>query len=156
MALEPRFEPLWAEDVRLGAALSLQTLPRHATVICELAESQPELTVVIDYRVPGAFADPAAPGAVRDLGGRPSVWYKLLALGLDSKEEWPHPDLWPLYREAVAAFGPRRLVYGSNLPHVYHRMTYEQGVRWLHELPFVDDAARAAIADTSARRLWRL
>jgi L-fuconolactonase len=114
------------------------------------------MTIVIDYLGPDAFRGEAGVQALHRLGAVPSVWYKLLALGTDSQEKWPFADLWPLYREAFESFGPGRLVYGTNFPHVYHSSTYAEGVRWLNELPFLDDAARAAISDSSARTLWGL
>ena len=154
--LQPDREPLFREGARLGASLSVQMRPRHARTVAELAARQPDLTIVADYLSPEAFGDPAAIVAVNELARQPNVWYKLLAVGLDSAEQWPFRDLWSLYGAAFEAFGPDRLVYGTDFPHVYRATTYEEGVRWLHELPFVGEDVREQVADGSARRLWRI
>ncbi len=154
--LEPRLEPMFAEAVRLGASLSTQMRPRHASAVAELAARHSDLTIVVDYLGPEAFADSTAIDAVHELAVQPGIWFKLLAVGLDSKLAWPFRDLWPLYGAAVEAFGPERVIYGTDFPHVYRATSYVDGVRWLAELPFVDDDARKLIGDGSARRLWRI
>lgn len=154
--LEPRLEPLWAEASRLGASASLQMRPDLVPPVVELARRHRSLRIVVDYLGPAAFHDPAGVEAIRALGAEPNVWYKLLALGTDAREDWPFRDLWPLYAAAAEHFGTGRLVYGTDFPHVYGSGTYEQGARWLQELPFLDAAGRHAIAIDNPRLLWGL
>jgi L-fuconolactonase len=147
-------EPLWRTAEELETSVSFQMRPAHAAVVAELADRFPLLRVVADYLGPEAYRTGAGTAAVRQLAARSNVWFKVIASGPDSTEPYPFVDLWPLYEQAVASFGPERLVFGTDFPHVLKACRYEQAITWLDELPFLDDSARTAIATTNANTLW--
>jgi L-fuconolactonase len=67
----------------------------------------------------------------------------------------PHEALYPLIERAVAAFGPRRILWGSNYPVVGSQQDYTADLRLLLDggLP-VPREAIDQIAGENAKRLW--
>ena len=154
--LEPTREPLWEAARALDVSIAFQMLPAHAPIVGELARRQRDVTFIADYLGPAAFHDGSGLEAMDRLGPEPNVWYKVQALGLDSRRPYPFEDLWPLFRRAVDRFGSGRLVFGTDFPHIYKDCSYAEGIAWLARLPFLDAAARAAIGDGNARTLFRI
>jgi L-fuconolactonase len=154
--LDPRHEHLWDTAQTLRVSVSFQMRPAQAAVVAELAERLPDLCIVTDYLGPDAFHDRAGIEAVERLAERPNIWFKVIASGPDSREAYPFRDLWPLYERAVASFGPERLVFGTDFPHVLRACSYEQAIAWLDELAFIEGDARAAIEESNASVLWAL
>jgi predicted TIM-barrel fold metal-dependent hydrolase len=147
-------EPLWRTAQELEVSVSFQMRPTQAADVTELAERYPGLRVVADYLGHDAFRDSSGLAALEQLATRSNIWLKVIASGPDSLEPYPFADLWPLYEQAVASFGPKRLVFGTDFPHVLKSCTYEQAIGWLDELPFLDEASRTALATTNATVLW--
>ena len=147
---------LWQAAREIGASVSFQMRPEQAGFVGRLARMQPGITFVADYLGTEAFHDASGAAAIGHLAGSPNVWFKLLAVGQDSRRSYPFQDLWPMYEHAVRAFGAHRIVFGTDFPHVCRACTYEQAVAWLRELPFLDSRERALIAEANARRLWGL
>ena len=140
--------------VALAVPVALQMQPRHAPVLGALAARHPDLTFVVDYLGAAAFHDGSGITAVETLAEHVNICFKVLSVGLDSHQPYPYRDLWPLYERAVETFGAGRLIFGTDFPHVRAACSYQQGIKWLDELPFLDEAARTAVADTNARRIW--
>ena len=67
----------------------------------------------------------------------------------------PHEALYPLIEQAVAAFGPQRILWGSNYPVVGSQEDYTADLRLLLDggLP-VPREAIGQIAGENAKRLW--
>jgi L-fuconolactonase len=67
----------------------------------------------------------------------------------------PHEALYPLIERAVATFGPRRILWGSNYPVVWSQQDYTADLRLLLDggLP-VPREAIDQIAGENAKRLW--
>jgi L-fuconolactonase len=153
-ALEAGQAALWQAAADLGIPVALQMLPAQAPVALELAARRPEVTIVVDYMGQAAYHDGSGLAAVEALAQAGNVSLKLIASGPDSREPYPFRDLWPLCQRAVARFGIERLVFGTDYPHVLSTCAYVDAIRWLAELPFLDEAGRAAVGDGNARRLW--
>ena len=79
---------------------------------------------------------------------------QLLSLSQDSSLAYPFADLFPLYEGAVAEFGVERVVFGTDFPHVRDRSDYAESVRWLQELPFLNESEQAVVGDRTARDLF--
>ncbi len=152
--LEPARDHLWRAAQEIGVSVSLQMRPSQAGVVAELADRCPTLRIVVDYLGPDSYHGESGRRAVRQLGTRENIWFKIIASGPDSRESYPFADLWPLYWEAFESFASDRLVFGTDYPHVLRSCTYQQAIGWIEELPFLDPEARAMIAMTNAIDLW--
>lgn len=123
-------DPRWLlrPDVQRGLALlaghrlvyDLVVRPHQLTAAYEAAAARPELTFVLDHlgKPPIASGDlePWA-GAVRRLASLPNVTGKLSGLVTEADVgAWTVADLRPFADTALEAFGPDRLMFGSDWP----------------------------------------
>jgi L-fuconolactonase len=139
---------------QLAVPVQLQIVPAHTGAVCELARRFDSVTFVVDYLGLDAFHDGTGVAAAERLAREPNIAFKLLSVSQDSRDAFPWNDLLPLYQRAFAAFGPRRVVFGTDFPHVRGRSSYGESVRWLDTLPFLSAATRAAVVDGNARKLY--
>jgi predicted TIM-barrel fold metal-dependent hydrolase len=153
--LDEALSELWETAEALAVTVCLQILIAQTGVVTRLAGRHDGVTFVVDYLGPDAPQDPAMPEAVRRLGQVPNICGKLLSVGQDSTERFPFRDLWAMSEAQVDAFGPDRLMFGSDYPHVKVSCPYRDAASWLDQLPFLDHRERAAVAEGTARRLWR-
>ena len=93
--------------------------------VVELADAVPDLTIVLDHlgkpEVGSADAPDPADGtpwaeSLRDLAERPNVWCKLSGLPAEADGEWTAAQVRPFLDVALDAFGPDRLLFGSDWP----------------------------------------
>lgn len=92
--------------------------PRHLPGLAELAADLPDLTVVVDHlgKPPRGGSDyDAWARALREVARRPNTVAKVSGLQVDGQ---PHTveAVRPVWDVAVEAFGPSRLMYGSDWP----------------------------------------
>lgn len=107
-----------------GLAYDLLLFPRHLPYATRLLERHPEQTFVLDHLAKPAIrsgpADPAFATWARDLAAlaeHPRCFCKLS--GLVTEADWQHwtpDDLVPYLDVAFEAFGPERVLYGSDWP----------------------------------------
>jgi predicted TIM-barrel fold metal-dependent hydrolase len=108
----------WAECERLRIPLMCQ-LARQMNHAEQIAERHPGLTIIIDHmgRVSGtkgaaAFADLDDLLAVARF---PNVLVKTTSVPSYSEEPYPFSDIQPYVRRIYDAFGPRRMLWGSDI-----------------------------------------
>lgn len=116
--------PSVRESLALVAARGLafdvpDAFPRHLGATARLARELPGLTVVLDHLGKPPLADSAAMDAwrsdFRELGRLPNTVAKVSGLHLPGVE-YSADSLRPLFDEALEAFGPDRLMIGSDWP----------------------------------------
>ncbi|MFE4195769.1 amidohydrolase family protein [Paenarthrobacter sp. NPDC056912] len=125
---DPRNDFLSLPSVRESLALVAQrglafdvpdAFPRHLGAAVRLAREIPELTVVLDHLGKPPLGDSDAMDSWREdfrsLGREPNTVAKLSGLHLPAAEYTVHA-LRPLFDEALAVFGPERLMIGSDWP----------------------------------------
>jgi L-fuconolactonase len=126
---EGKFERLWAYAEKYQLPLFFST-HGWAHVMEPVAQKYPGLTMIIDHL--GVSQSPVSPprADVWDrlpglllLAKYPNVNVKFCGAPLLSKEAYPYRDVWPKLHEVIEAFGPERLMWGSD----YTRM------RWIPE-----------------------
>jgi L-fuconolactonase len=135
--------------------------PRHLADVPELAARFPAMTLVIDHLAKpplrtGAMAEWAdqlrAAAAHRNVAAKISGLNTVLA-----DEGWQAEDLREAVAVAVAAFGPERLVCGSDWPVALLNGDY--GKVWRETVRVIDDVApqhREQLLGETAVRLYRL
>ena len=116
--------PSVRESLALVAARGLafdvpDAFPRHLGATVRLARELPELTVVLDHLGKPPLADATAMDLwrsdFRELGRLPNTVAKLSGLHLPGVE-YSADSLRSLFDEALEAFGPDRLMIGSDWP----------------------------------------
>jgi L-fuconolactonase len=143
-----------------GLGFDLVTLPHQLPAAVTAARSVPELTFVLDHlggppagSGQGATAGPWA-SAIRGLAALPNVTCKLSGVHTSPARA---SGLRPYYETVLAAFGPDRLMFGSDWPVSTLAATYRQVCDVYRELTAgLSAAERSAIFELTARRVYRL
>ena len=102
------------------------------TAAARIAQAHPEMTIIIDH-----LGLPQAPGEqpesppfrslpkVLALAAHPNIAVKLSSAVSLSAQRYPFVDLWPHLRQMVEAFGPQRLMWGSDISRFIGRVGFE-------------------------------
>ncbi|GAA2102893.1 amidohydrolase family protein [Actinomadura alba] len=166
---EPDQDWLCRPDVRrglravagAGLAYDLLTLPHQLPAAVRTATVLPELTFVVDHLSKPPIAsgelEPWA-GRMRELARLPNVMCKLSGLVTEADwGRWDIGDLRPYADVVLDAFGPRRLMFGSDWPVCLLAAPYDRVVEAGRELTAQLSAAeREAVFGGTAVRAYGL
>jgi L-fuconolactonase len=164
---DPRFV-LGAEFVRglrhlapLGLAYDLLLYPHQLPAAVELADLLPEQPFILDHlakpRVEAGELEPWRRD-VTALARRPNVCCKLSGLVTEAAwRGWRRSDFTPYLEVAVAAFGPERLMFGSDWPVCLLAAEYADVAGIVGDfVGRLSAAEQAAIRGGTAARWYRL
>ena len=165
---EPDVEWLNRPDVRRGLAVvaeaglayDLLTKAPHLPAAVETVRALPELSFVVDHiskPVIGEDLEPWATG-LRDLAAQPNVTCKLSGMVTEASwTDWKVADLKPYADVVLEAFGPDRVMFGSDWPVCLLAATYGQVVDAAEQLTAgLTTAERNQIFAETARRTYHL
>ncbi|MGW1711732.1 amidohydrolase family protein [Streptomyces sp. NPDC002156] len=166
---EPDPEWLLRPDVRRGLAAvaeaglvyDLVVLPHQLPACVKAAEALPQLTFVLDHLgkppiVSGALEPWASD--LRSLAALPNTVGKLSGLVTEADPTaWTLDDLRPYAETALDAFGPDRLMFGSDWPVCTLAATYGQVISLAEELTAsLDTGEREQVFTHTASRVYGL
>jgi L-fucono-1,5-lactonase len=102
-----------------GLPFDLMIRPAHFAAAREAARDHPGLQFVLDHLgkppIAAGELEPWASG-LRALAAAPNVACKLSGLQTIASPDWTYPELAPYLEIALEAFGPSRLIFGSDWP----------------------------------------
>ena len=129
---------------------------RWAPVLEAVLEQRPEARVMLSHMgMPQVEDGPEFPAhrPALDLARHPNVYFQLSFAG--ALGPYPHEPIYPAIAQALEAFGPERIVWGSNYPPVGGIEEYVADLDLLlnGKLPIPADAIEA-VAGGNARRFW--
>lgn len=109
-----------ARRLTFDACVSAHQMPD----VIALGEAVPDLRIVLDHLgkpAVGTDAAPLRPSAewlrdLSELGSRPQTYVKLSGLPEEAKGHWSAEQLTPFLDAALEAFGPDRVMWGSDWP----------------------------------------
>jgi L-fuconolactonase len=123
-----------------------------------LAERFPEQPFVLDHLAkPTVRSGGLSPWReqLHALAALPNCWCKVSGLGTEAEwQRWTGADLRPYLDVAFAAFGPQRLMYGSDWPVALLAGEYQKMVTALRE--YVAPADAAGFFGANAERFYRV
>ncbi|MFE0458816.1 amidohydrolase family protein [Kitasatospora sp. NPDC058965] len=144
-----------------GLCYDLLTLPHQLPAAIETVRALPELSFVLDHLSKPPIAaggrEPWA-GLLRELAAEPNVSCKLSGLVTEADHDrWTVADLRPYAEVALDAFGPGRLMFGSDWPVCLLAASYEQVVSSAEELTDqLEPHERAQVFGGTAARVYGL
>lgn len=117
--LRPALRPAIAAMQAFGLVFDALTLPQHLTNLRKFIDTYPDLSVVVDHGSKPGIAHKAFDTWAADMTGlanetRAAV--KLSGLVTEAAQHWTADDLRPYVDHLRAAFGPSRLLWGSDWP----------------------------------------
>jgi len=128
--LKPSLKPAIAAIQRCGLRFDALLKYQHLKPFARFIALYPELRVVIDHGAKPAIAKKAfddwAP-AMREIARDPRVHCKMSGLVTEAAPDWHQRDVKPYVDLLIHAFGPKRLMWGSDWPVVNLAGGYE---RW--------------------------
>jgi L-fuconolactonase len=133
--------------------------PTSQADLADLAARRDELRIVVDHfgLSPARAADGTDPfellPSVLALAKYPNVVLKVTGGAILSREPFPFSDLWPVMHRIVDAFGPERLLWGTDWTRV-PQATFPEAVRWFSESDELSPAAKEQMMGTTARTVF--
>lgn len=166
---EPDLEWLDRDDVRrglaavaeAGLAYDLLTKPPHLPAAIRTVQALPELTFVLDHISKPPIAtgelEPWASG-LRELASYPNVSCKLSGMVTEASwTDWTVDDLRPYADIVLDAFGPDRLMFGSDWPVCLLAASYDEVVAAAETLTSsLTETERDSVFGDTARRTYNL
>lgn len=145
---------------RAGLPFDLMLRPEHLGAAVAVVRSHPSLRFVLDHLgkppIAAGRLEPWAT-ALRGLAAEPNVSCKLSGVQTIAAPDWTPGDLAPFLDTALDAFGPGRLVFGSDWPVSAQAAAYGQVVAVADQACRTLSAGeRAAVLGDNARRLYGL
>ena len=157
----------WAYRAVIDADLTFDALgfPSHLDNFLTILRRYPDLRVVIDHCMkprirdhreePAAFDDWA--GKMSRLAEETGAFCKLSGLVTEAGEDWTVEDLRPFAEHVLCAFGPERVMWGSDWPVCRRRATYDAWREAADALTrHLDEADRDAVFGGTAARFYRI
>jgi L-fuconolactonase len=148
--LRPDFQRGVSLLAGLGMTYDLLIFPRHLPAACTFADRNPDLRLVLDHLAkPPIAAGDMEPWArdLRALARRPHVFAKVSGLVTEADwTSWTGDQLRRYLDVAFDAFGPERILFGSDFPVCLVAASYPEVKR------VIDDYC-ASLSDTERRRV---
>ena len=145
---------------RAGLPVDLMLRPEHRGAAVAVVRSHPSLRFVLDHLgkppIAAGRLEPWAT-ALRALAAEPNVSCTLSGVQTIAAPDWTPADLAPFLDTALEAFGPERLVFGSDWPVSAQAAAYGQVVAVADQACRTLSAGeRAAVLGDNARRVYGL
>ncbi len=155
----PGMRTMWTVAGERGLAICPLVDPVYLPALDGMCARHPKTTVVIDH-----FGRVGIDGRIRSedvknlcrLARHPRTFVKVSAFYALGKKQPPYTDLLPLIRAVYDAFGPQRLMWGSDSPYqVEPPHTYAASLRLIRELAgFLSDEDRSWILQRTAASVF--
>ncbi len=152
----------FAAVARAGLVADLLIRPAHLEACLELCRAVPELVVVVDHGAnPDIRSDAFEPWGedIAEIGRSTSAVCKVAGLAEAAGPGWTVERLKPFFGQLLEAFGPERLLFGSNWPVIDLVGDYRAWWDTLHRLMEafgLDGQARRAVLGGTAARVYRI
>lgn len=146
-----RFDRLFSACAKLGLPVMVLALG-DARLVDGIARSNPDLSLIVDHLgvpqppgLPPAFLEADNPPfkslpQVLDLAKYENVSVKFSGAPALSTAPYPFDDLWPHLSQLVEAFGPDRLMWGTDIMRVTGRVAHKP---WKIDFPGLHSYAEA-------------
>jgi L-fuconolactonase len=154
LSLRPALDAMAAH----GLVFDALVLPRHLPRLARFIARYGDLAVVVDHGAKPLIRNRAhEPWAtdITEVAKAPHVMCKLSGLFIEAAADWQASDIAPYAAHVLEAFGPQRVLFGSDWPVVNLAGGFD---RWhaaaLALIQQYDPSERAAILGDNARRLY--
>ena len=151
----PLMPPLWKRCESLRVPMQILAPITRMPDIAALAENHPGLTVVIDHMADCPVDRPAELEKLLALARLPRVYVKISHTWSISKQPYPWRDAWDQVKRLHAAFGPQRLMWGTDWPVCLSRTTYDKTLQVVRdEMDFLDAEDKSWILSKTVEKVW--
>ena len=153
----PLMEPLLARAEELGVPLLLLTGPSRLADLVPLLERHPGLDVVIDHMAHTHLPDaqPHVIWGLLELARYPRVYVKISHTWTVSGQAYPWKDTHGAVEQTYQAFGPRRIMWGTDWPVCLADTEYDKPLPSVRdEMKFISAQDMEWVLGKTALQLW--
>ncbi|HTI02458.1 MAG TPA: amidohydrolase family protein [Acidisoma sp.] len=159
--LDPRFRAALREVARQDVPFDILTFPRHLPAMLTVLAEVPDLCGIVDHISKPEMTKPTLgdwAGHMTALAAHPRLMCKISGMVTEAGADWSADRIRPFLRHAAKAFGPERLVFGTDWPvctlAARHGEVMDLARTLLAEL--YDAADLEKIFETNGARFYRL
>ena len=158
---DPRFRATLAEVARRNIPFDILTFPRHLPGMVDALHATPGLHAILDHISKPDMTRPvdeAWAAGIRALAAIPGLHCKISGMVTEAGADWTPDRIRPFVETVAAAFGPDRLVFGSDWPVCTLAATHAQVVTLARELlgSLYGPEQMRAIMETNGLRFYRI
>ncbi|SRR5579871_132909 len=151
----PLMPPLWKRCRDLKISMNILTGTSRLPDVAALTEQFPDLTVVIDHMADCPADRPDELKKLLALARYPRVFVKVSHTWSVSKMPYPYKDAQEQVRKLYDAFGPQRLMWGTDWPIVEAHCTYAQALAMVRdEMKFLNEEDKSWMLSRTVERVW--
>lgn len=151
----PLMPPLWKRCEQLKVPMTLLAPASRMPDAAKLIEKYPGLTVVIDHMADSPIDQPAELEKLIALKRFPKVFVKISHTWSLSKQQYPWADTHAQVKRLYDAFGPRRIMWGTDWPVSVRHATYAQTLSVVRdEMKFLNEDDKSWILSKTVERVW--
>jgi predicted TIM-barrel fold metal-dependent hydrolase len=151
----PLMAPLWKRCEELKVPMTVLAPVARMPDVLPLVEKFPDLNVVIDHMADCPAGDFEKLKLLTALARFPKVFVKISHTWSLSKQEFPWADTHENVKRLHEAFGPQRLMWGTDWPVSLRHATYEQTLRVVRdEMKFLNADDKSWMLSKTIERVW--
>ena len=152
-------DPLWRRVEELSVCLIVLGRATELPALEPIVDRFPDVKVVLDHLGgPPVGEEPTHPllGNVLRMARYPNVYVKVSKMNRISKVPYPHGDTHDMVRRIYDAFGPERLMWGTDFPHVLTAGGYVHALELVRdELDFLTNEDKDWLFSETVRKVWK-
>jgi len=147
--------------LEFGLVYDILIFEHHLPQTIEFVDRHPQQMFVLDHigkpHIRDGVISPWREN-IRSLAQRPNVHCKISGIVTEGNHEtWKKSELRPYWETVLAAFGPGRLMFGSDWPVCLVATTYQEWFDVVTEqISTLSESERGAILGDTARRIYRI
>ena len=158
---DPRFRANLAEVARRGVPFDILTFPRHLPEMVRAVSATPGLRAILDHISKPDMTGPVDPewlAGIRALAAVPGLHCKISGMVTEAGGDWTQDRIRPFVERVAEAFGPDRLVFGSDWPVCALAATHARVVDLARDIlgGLYGPEQMKAIMETNGLRFYRL
>ncbi|MBM3785860.1 MAG: amidohydrolase [Acidobacteria bacterium] len=151
----PLMKPLWKRAAQLKVPMTILAPVSRMPEIGALGDQFPELTIVIDHMADTPVDQPAELEKLIALRRLPNLYVKISHTWSLSKQAYPWMDAQEHVRRLHQAFGPQRLMWGTDWPVSLPHATYPQTLAVVRdEMKFLNDDDKHWMLSKTVEKVW--
>ncbi len=151
----PLMAPLWKRCADLRVPMTVLAPVGRMPDIVPLIEKNPGLTVVIDHMADSPLDQPEKLELLLALKRYPRVYVKISHMWSLSKQAYPYADSTAQVKRLLDAFGPKRLMWGTDHPISLKQLQYAQAVELFRDrMAIFSPEERAWILGKTVQEVW--
>ncbi|MGD0733454.1 MAG: amidohydrolase family protein [Terracidiphilus sp.] len=161
MIMDPRFRAALAEVARHRIPLDILIYPQHLSEMTKAVQATPGLHAILDHIAKPDMARPMDAkwrSEIEALAAVPGVYCKISGLVTEAGTDWSIDRIRPFVEFVAHAFGPDRLVFGSDWPVCTLAASYAQVLEVALSILGIlyGQEQMRAIMETNGQRFYRL